>query len=93
MIFGLFGGGGSSSIDPPEYKTPDRLSSFLNYSSAATMEDGPEAASYLQNLFQAMEKGSLDQPTAMALANSRLSGNSSFYGSNKFGVVAFSNGR
>ena len=49
------------------------------------MKDGPEAANYLKNLLQALDKGSLDQPTAMALANSRLASNSSFYSSNKFG--------
>ena len=48
------------------------------------MKDGPQSANYVQNLFQAMQKGNLDQPTAMALINSRLSGNSSFYGSKKF---------
>jgi len=85
MIFGLFGGGGSSTPDAPDYKTPDRLKPFLSYSSTATMKDGPEAANYLQNLLKALDKGSLDQPTAMALANSRLASNSSFYSSNKFG--------
>ena len=85
MIFGLFGGGGSSSTpSAPKYDTPDALKPFLNYSSTATMKDGPQSADYVQNLFQAMQKGSLDQPTAMALINSRLSGNSSFYGSKKF---------
>ena len=86
MIFGLFGGGSSSSNVPDiDYETPDSLKPFLSYSSTATMKDGPEAANYLQNLFQALDKGSLDQPTAMALANSRLSSNSSFYSSDKFG--------
>ena len=50
MIFGLFGGGGSSTPDAPDYKTPDRLKPFLNYSSTATMKDGPEAANYLKEL-------------------------------------------
>ena len=80
MIFGLFGGGSSSSNVPDiDYETPDSLKPFLSYSSTATMKDGPEAANYLQNLLKALDKGSLDQPTAMALANSRLSSNSSFY--------------
>jgi hypothetical protein len=85
MIFGLFGGGGSSTPSAPKYETPDALKPFLNYSTTATMTDGPQSADYVQNLFQAMGKGNLDQPTAMALINSRLSGNSSFYGSKKFG--------
>lgn len=86
MIFGLFGGGGggSSTPDAPNYDTPDALKSFLNYSSTATMEDGPGAANFAESLFNAMQKGNLDQPTAVGLLNSRLAGNSSFYGSKKF---------
>lgn len=84
MIFGLFGSGGSSTPDAPDYDTPDALKQFLNYSSTATMDDGPGAADFAENLFKAMQKGNLDQPTAMGLLNSRLAGNSSFYGSKKF---------
>ena len=86
MIFGLFGGNKSSSTPKaPKYETPDSLKQFLDYRSSATMKDGPEAASYVDSLINAVERGNLDQPTGMALINSRLKSNSSFYGSDRFG--------
>ena len=85
MIFGLFGGGRSSSVSGPDYETPDSLKRFLNYSSQSTYRDGPLAADYAANVYKAMEKGNLDQPTAVGLLNSRFNPTSSFFSSDRFG--------
>lgn len=86
MIFGLFGGRSSSSSAPKiKYDTPDSLNPFINYSDKNYFTDDSIAADYTDNLYRALQKGSIDQPTAMGLINSRLSGNSAFYGSKTFG--------
>lgn len=86
MIFGLFGGGSSSSNVPKiDYETPDSLKPFLNYSSQSTYRDGPLAADYAANVYNAMRKGNLDQPTAAGLLNSRFNPTSSFFSSDRFG--------
>ena len=86
MIFGLFGGRSSSSNVPDiDYETPDSLKPFINYSSQSTYRDGPLAADYAANVYKAMEKGNLDQPTAVGLLNSRFNPTSSFFSSDRFG--------
>jgi len=86
MIFGLFGGGSSSSNVPKiDYETPDSLKPFLNYSSQSTYRDGPLAADYADNVYRALQKGNLDQPTAAGLLNSRFNPTSSFFSSDRFG--------
>lgn len=85
MIFGLFGGGGSSTPDAPKYETPDSLKPFLNYTNKNVFEDGPKAASFANTIYGAVNKGNLDSSTGLALLQSRLQGDSDFYSSDKFG--------
>ena len=89
MIFGLFGGRGSSSsrgFKAPDidYETPEGLNAFLNYADQNRFEDGPVAADYADNIYDAMRTGSIDRNMGLSLLSTRLAGNSSFYGSDKF---------
>ena len=86
MIFGLFGGGRSSGPKVPDidYETPKGIKGFMNYADQNRFEDGPVAADYADNIYNAMRRGSIDRNAGLSLLSSRLAGNSSFYGSNRF---------
>ena len=86
FLDGLFGGGSSSGPKVPDidYETPKSFKGFMEYTDQNRFEDGPVAADYADNIYDAMHRGSIDRNMGLSLLSSRLAGNSSFYGSDRF---------